>query len=74
MADEPEAIPTCTELLIKALEDFGVAEPTSLVLLYTNKDGELVLMRNATHTQLIGLCEYGRQAGLRRIFSEDHES
>ena len=62
MTDD-DKIPTCTELLIKALEDFGVAEPSSLVLLYTNHDGELVLMRNATHTQLIGLCEYGKQAG-----------
>lgn len=68
---EEDSIPTCTELLIKALEDFGTAEPTSVVILYTNQEGELIMMRNATHTQLIGLCEYGKQAGLRRIFETD---
>lgn len=65
MSDE---IPSCTDILIKALEDFGIAEPASLVLLYTNNEGEIVLTRNASHTQAIGLCEYGKQAALRRIF------
>jgi hypothetical protein len=63
-----DKIPSCTDILIQALEDFGIAEPTSLVLLYTNKDGELVITRNASHTQTIGLCEYGKECAIRRIF------
>lgn len=46
-----------SELLMKALEDFGESEPTSLMLIYTNQADECVIMSSERRTACLGLIE-----------------
>lgn len=70
-AEKKDAARSCTQILIEALEEFGEIEPKTLVLIYINEDGELILKRNANHTQLIGMCDAGKEMGRRAIFGAD---
>jgi hypothetical protein len=62
---------TCTEILLKTLEHFGESEAEAVVVLYINKNDEIVITRNAKNTLALGLCEYGRQSVKNAIFRED---
>jgi len=62
---------TCSEILFRALEDFNKSEAKSLVLIYINDKDELMLLRNTSNSQALGLCDYARESILRAIFGAD---
>ena len=71
MSVESDKARTCTEVLMCAMESFGESELKAIVVLYVDEGGDVVILRNASHTQTIGLCEYGRQIAIRHMFRED---
>lgn len=60
MPDEktPE-LRTPTETLVKCLEDFGESEPTKVIVVYLNVDGDICWSMSGPYhyTQVIGMLE-----------------
>lgn len=70
MSLESDKARTCTEVLMQAMEEFGESEAKAVVILFVDEAGDAVIMRNASNTQTIGLCEYGKESAMRRIFQD----
>ena len=58
------------DVLIQALEEFGKSEAKAVVVIFTDEANEIVIMSNASRSQWIGLCEYGKQSIIHRIFKD----
>lgn len=65
-----DATRTCSEVLFAALEEFAKSEATSVLVIFTDEGGDLVIMRNANDSHALGMCEFAKQRILHRIFSE----
>lgn len=61
---------TASEILFDALADFNQSEATAVVILYTNDAGDLCIKSNAVYSSGIGMCHYGREMFVRKLFGE----
>lgn len=59
-----------TDVVMAVLEDFAKSEGISVVILHTNEAGDMCITSNATKSMGLGLCEYGKQSIIRRIFED----
>lgn len=71
--EKKDAGRTCSEILFAALEEFTKAEAKHVVVLFSDENDDAVMIRNATHTQTIGLCDYGIQCARRGLFRGDEK-
>lgn len=59
MSEDKDSTPT--SLLMDCLEDFGVSEPTHVIVIYINEAGDLCWRSTSTSfTQKIGMLELTR--------------
>ena len=56
---------TATEIMVKAMEDFGQSEPNVLMVLYTTESGGVVCHSNAKRIEAIGLLEVTKDMIMR---------
>lgn len=60
---------TGSEVLINTLEDFGQIEPTEVIVIYTNANGDLVYRSNIEGTSMkIGMLTMALEVIKRRCF------
>lgn len=58
MAEEPKKRRTPSEVLIDCLEDFGLDEPTEVLVIYKTQHGDLAWQSNQLqHSNLVGMLE-----------------
>jgi hypothetical protein len=62
---------TGTEVLVRAMEDFGVSEPRAVVVLYTNEDDDVVCHTNVKRVEAVGLLEVAKDLVLRKYQNAD---
>ena len=59
MPEQEERL-TATEVVMKALEDFGESEATSIMVLYINKDEDIVCHSNMKRVEAVGILEVAK--------------
>ena len=60
-----------TELLVEVMESFSDAEPSSMLIIYTDEKGMLQYRSNIDSTSMkIGMLEFAKQIILDRAFKD----
>lgn len=61
---------TATETVLLAMEKFGKAEATALVIIWSDEEDRIHLMSNTPLAHLIGMAHYAAEAEKRQMFEE----
>ena len=61
---------TAQEILEQAFEEFSKSEGQRIVIVFTDNDGNICTLTNASHHERIGLCEYAKEGALRNMYGD----
>lgn len=62
MIEAIEKKETASEVVIKALEDFGISEPETVLILFTNEAGNICCRSNTDSTCMkVGMLRYAER-------------
>lgn len=49
---------TSSDLMIETISKFSSSEATSVIVIWTDDNGDIQATSNATKTQIMGMCEF----------------
>lgn len=58
---------TSSELMIDTLTKFGDAEAAAVIVIWTDTNGDVQAVSNASKTHVIGMCEFTKLSTFRTM-------
>ena len=65
---------TGTDVLIKAMEEFGNSEPTAVMVVFSSQNGDMDILSNCSQLTTIGLAEYAKDRCLRQLGARSQQA
>lgn len=61
--------PTCTDILIETLEDFGQSEPQYVLIIFNDDEGKITIKGNPPASMAVDMAEYAKHSIIQNFWS-----